>query len=170
MPEPKLERVEGYRAGVIAGMIRLHMRTYGPEWGFGAGFEALLAKEMGLFVDRYDARRDFFVTLWRDGDPCASLVIDGAKPMRAHLRWFVVDQALRGSGVGRALLEEALAFVDARGVPTTYLTTFKGLDAAAKLYTDTGFSVIRSEAEDRWKGGVSEQMWERPRPKRAQGL
>ncbi|MCS5961630.1 hypothetical protein LNP74_31290 [Klebsiella pneumoniae subsp. pneumoniae] len=32
----------------------------------------------------------------------------------AHLRWFILDDSCRGSGIGRRLLSEAMAFCDSR--------------------------------------------------------
>nr|WP_233807847.1 GNAT family N-acetyltransferase [Paraburkholderia sp. HP33-1] len=31
-----------------------------------------------------------------------------------HLRWFIVDDSLRGSGIGRQLLSHAMRFVEQR--------------------------------------------------------
>ncbi|MCS5873483.1 GNAT family N-acetyltransferase [Klebsiella pneumoniae subsp. pneumoniae] len=31
-----------------------------------------------------------------------------------HLRWFILDDSCRGSGIGRRLLSEAMAFCDSR--------------------------------------------------------
>jgi len=44
-------------------------------------------------------------------------VIDGAHAARdgAHLRWFIVSDAVRGSGVGNRLLGSATDFCRARG-------------------------------------------------------
>lgn len=89
----------------------------------------------------------------------ASIVIDGDLASRqAHLRWFIVDESLRGMGVGRALLERALAFADAH-YDETYLWTFKGLDAARHLYEAAGF-VLTDESEGRqWGSVVVEQRF-----------
>lgn len=158
-----MEYVQGYRPGLIAGMIRLHMDYYGKEWNFGAGFEALLARDMGAFLDRYDERRDLLLTVWRGRTLRGSIVIDGSKPLRAHLRWFVVDKTLRGQGVGQELLDRAMQFVDGKGIALTYLTTFAGLDKAATMYEQAGFKMVSGNRDDPWDGTVREQMWERPR-------
>lgn len=163
-----MEIVQGYRPGWLSGLIRLHMDYYGREWGFGAGFEALIGKEAGAFLDRYDERRDLMLTVWKGRTMRGSLVIDGGKPLRGHLRWFMVDKTLRGQGVGTELMDRAMGFVDQHGLVNTYLTTFTGLDAAAALYRKHGFVCVSSPPDDRWQGGVREEMWERPRLRRAQ--
>ncbi len=50
------------------------------------------------------------------------------------MRWFILDDSCRGSGIGRRLLSEAMAFCDSRQFSAVQLWTFKGLDAARKLY------------------------------------
>src|SRR5690349_16129261 len=90
-----------------------------------------------------------------------SLAIDGDMSTRvAHLRWFIIDDALRGSGMGRQLMERATAFVDAH-YDETYLWTFKSLDAARHLYESFGF-VLSDEAEgSQWGATVIEQRFTR---------
>ena len=158
-----MDFVEGYKPGVLAGLVRLHMEYYGTEWGFGAGFESLVAKDTAAFLDRYDERRDLILTVWRGPVLRASIVIDGSKPLRAHLRWFVVDKRLQGKGLGGQLMERAMAFVDERSPSNTYLTTFVGLDASAALFRKHGFKIVTGERGDGDAGAVREQMWERPR-------
>ena len=68
----------------------------------------------------------------------------------AHLRWFILDDGCRGSGVGRQLLAEAVAYCDRLGFAATRLWTFKGLDAARKLYESVGFQLVREEAGEQW--------------------
>jgi ribosomal protein S18 acetylase RimI-like enzyme len=158
-----MDYVEGYKPGLLAGLIRLHVDYYGAEWGFGAGYESLVAKDAAAFLDRYDERRDLILTVWRGPVLRGSIVIDGSKPLRAHLRWFAVDRRLQGKGVGAELMSRAMAFVDERSPSNTFLTSFVGLDAAAALYRKHGFEIVSEPAAERAAGEVLEQMWERPR-------
>ena len=52
----------------------------------------------------------------------------------AHLRWFVVSDALRGRGLGNDLPGKAIAFCRDSGYGRVHLWTSQGLDAAAHLY------------------------------------
>lgn len=69
---------------------------------------------------------------------------------KAHLRAFIVDDHVRGSGVGRRLLDQAMGFVDIRGFEETHLWTFKGLDAARTLYERVGFGLAEEAPGRRW--------------------
>ena len=153
----------GYRPGVLGAMVGLHMAYYARHWGFGAGFEAKLAAESGAFLDRYDARRDLIASAW-DGEAClGTIFVDGSgiDGPGAHLRWFIVGDRARGTGLGRALMARALEFVDDGPDRLAWLTTFRGLEAAAHLYAANGFVLTAERDEDQWQGGVIEQRWER---------
>ncbi len=68
------------------------------------------------------------------------------------MRWFILDDSCRGTGIGRRLLSEAMAFCDSRQFSAVQLWTFKGLDAARKLYESFGFTLIREWQGEQWKG------------------
>ncbi|WP_263910072.1 helix-turn-helix domain-containing GNAT family N-acetyltransferase [Achromobacter sp. 79A6] len=154
---------EGYAPGCIGDVASLHARYYAQAAGFGVVFERLVATGLAAFAEALPAPGK---NLWRytDGSrTLASIAIDSDLPARtAHLRWFIVDESLRGMGVGRALLARALRFADTLDVDETYLWTFKGLDAARHLYESAGF-VLTDEAEGtQWGGVVVEQRFSRP--------
>jgi len=71
-----------------------------------------------------------------------------------------VDPAHRGAGIGRMLLDEALAFCRERGFRSVFLWTVRGLDAAAHLYRAAGFRVTQEETHVRWGASVTEQRYD----------
>jgi len=154
---------DGYRPGAIAEAIRLHMVYYGREWGFGRAFEVTLAAEMGEFLARFDAARDHFLCAYARADElCGSITVDAeaVSDAGAHLRWYIVSDAARGTGLGRALLARAVAHCAERRFGRIYLTTFAGLDAARHLYESVGFELVGESDTDQWQGGVREQRFE----------
>ncbi|MGE6916051.1 bifunctional helix-turn-helix transcriptional regulator/GNAT family N-acetyltransferase [Achromobacter kerstersii] len=154
---------DGYVPGCIGDVASLHARYYARTSGFGVYFERKVASELAAFAEGLPAQGKGIWLYVDGGRVLASIVIDGDLAKRqAHLRWFIVDDALRGMGVGRALLERALAFADAH-YDETYLWTFKGLDAARHLYESAGF-VLTDESEGRqWGSVVVEQRFLRRR-------
>ena len=167
MSEAAAQRfVDGYRPGAIARVVALHMDYYAPTWGFGRAFETKVASELSEFLARYNRQRDLFLCAFDSrGDMLGSVTIDGEDAERggAHLRWFIVSAAARGTGIGRPLLERALAFSDQNNYPKVYLTTFAGLDAARHLYESLDFRMVQESETDQWQGGVREQRFERQR-------
>lgn len=155
---------DGYRPGALAQSIALHMAYYASAWGFGAQFESKLAAEMGEFLARLDPERDLFRAAYdADGVLLGTITIDGhdAADDGAHLRWFVVSEAARGGGLGGRLMRDAVDFLDRHGYRQTYLTTFRGLDAARALYERHGFVLTAEEAADPWSGSVGLQRFDR---------
>ncbi|TXD58048.1 MarR family transcriptional regulator [Ralstonia sp. TCR112] len=156
--------VQGYVPGCIGDIASLHGRFYAQHWGFGVFFERRVAKELADFAQTLP---DPDKALWlcvENGRCLASLAIDGNPHYRAaHLRWFIVDDSLRGTGIGRKLMSQAMRFVDER-FDETYLNTFKGLDAARHLYESFGFQLTQEEAGTQWGSTVTEQQFRRRKP------
>lgn len=63
-------------------------------------------------------------------------------PGVAHPRWFIVADGLRGAGVGGALTQATMDFVDSHGIAETRLWTYSGLDAARALHERAGFRLV----------------------------
>ncbi|MBN3855813.1 MarR family transcriptional regulator [Paraburkholderia sp. Ac-20340] len=156
---------EGYLPGCIGDIASLHARFYAAHWGFGAFFEQRVATQLAAFAGALPAVGK---ALWlgvENGRTLASLAIDGDMQTGiAHLRWFIVDDALRGCGMGRELMTRAMRFVDELGFRETYLCTFKGLDAARHLYESFGFALTDEAPGAQWGTTVTEQRFSRVGP------
>lgn len=160
----RIER--GYRCGIVGRAVTLHANYYARHADFGRAFEAKVAAELAEFVDRLDCPRNAIWAALRAGEIVGTIAIDGEDLGRdvAHLRWFIVDDSLHGRGVGRALLHEAIGFCDAQVFNEIVLWTFRGLDAARKLYEGCGFSLAEEKAGNSWGREVIEQKFVRPPP------
>lgn len=157
-------RIEmGYRPGVIGRAAFLHARYYGRHWGFGAVFESKVAAGMADFVLRLDRPGNGLWTA-QDGDVILGMIaIDGEDlgETAAHLRWFILDETLRGQGLGARLLQEAVAFCDRQEFACIRLWTFKGLEAARRLYEKFGFVLEKEYSGSQWGKDVTEQIFVR---------
>lgn len=124
---------------VVAAIIREVM----PEFGAcGAGF-AINDPEVDWMSRAYaDARSLYLVVvdergLVQGGGGIAPL--SGGAPDTCELRKMYFRQAVRGRGVGKALLTRLLDEARARGFARCYLETLTGMDAAQHLYQALGF-------------------------------
>jgi GNAT superfamily N-acetyltransferase len=151
----------GYRPGCIHRIVELHTGYYSREVGFGPSFEIKVVNEITDFMARYNDSTDLLLLGLVDGVIHAALVIDGAEAYKkgAHLRWFIVSDAIRGKGMGQRLLARAIAFTQSRGYKSIYLWTFDELDAARHIYTKFGFRLVRQMLGNRWGKEVNEQMY-----------
>lgn len=160
--------VEGYQTGLIAEITRMHARYYARAAGFGRTFEALVAGGLADFVPRLDHPRNAIWLAQRGTQICGSIAIDGHDMGDdiAHLRWFILDDGVRGAGLGRKLLCAALAFVDTQQFRETQLTTISGLPAARHLYETHGFTLVEEREGSSWGAKAIEQRFIRPAPRR----
>ena len=155
--------IKGYRPGVIGRVAQLHGEYYHRHWGFGLFFEAKVATELAAFLSRCEETRDGLWTAVADGRVEGAIVIDGrdAAGAGAHLRWFIVSDALRGRGAGHRLMETAMDFCRRKGYPNVYLWTFEGLAAAHHLYHKYGFALVEQRSGAQWGVTVNEQRFVR---------
>ncbi len=159
LPELRIEN--GYIPGSIGRVAELHGAYYHEHWGFGIYFEAKVATELAVFLQRYNKIRDGFWLAIINGRIEGSVAIDGinAEDEGAHLRWFILSDTLKGKGVGRELLGKALAFCKIKGYQKVYLQTFEGLDAARHLYEEFGFKLIKQKNGKQWGTAVNEHYF-----------
>jgi N-acetylglutamate synthase-like GNAT family acetyltransferase len=78
----------------------------------------------------------------------------------AQLRWFLVDPASRGHGLGRSLLDHAVDFARQAGYRAIVLWTVSALAAAAALYRAAGFIRVEERAGRHWGVDVIEERYE----------
>ena len=156
------EVAEGYAPGSLGRVASLHGSYYHEHWGFGVFFEAKVATELARFVEGHEESRDRLLLALADGSVEGSIAIDGsdADTLGAHLRWFIVSDALRGKGVGQLLIERAIDFCEDCGYERIYLWTFAGLDAARHVYEKHGFALAEQRLGDQWGREVEEQRFE----------
>jgi ribosomal protein S18 acetylase RimI-like enzyme len=145
--------------GDLGAIIRLHGTVYATEYGWDHTLEAMVAQGLAAFTLAHDAASRLWVAE-RDGAVAGCIAIAAQPDGSAQLRWFLVDPACRGAGIGRVLLDEALAFCRAGAFPSVFLLTEKGLAAAAHLYRSAGFRVTREDTHVRWGATVTEQRYD----------
>lgn len=162
-PPAAFSIVSGYIPGCLGRIAELHGTYYHAHWNFGLFFEAKVATELSAFLQRCDENRDGIWTALVNDRIEGAIVIDGqqARTEGAHLRWFIVSDALHGQGAGRQLIETALAFCREKHYARVFLWTFKGLDAARHLYESVGFELIDQRQGVQWGTPVEEQYFER---------
>ena len=161
---PTVSIVAGYRPGILARTLKMHLAFYYPREGWGRKFESVLSVVLGDLLDRLDRPVN---QVWSavvttpaqhpGGPPVERTVgvvyIDGeAYPGEegvAKVRAFIVDESTRGLGVGKQLVAAAMQFVREAGFRECRLATQRCLRAARRLYERAGFK----EAGEVWFEG-----------------
>jgi GNAT superfamily N-acetyltransferase len=152
----------GYIPGSIGRVAELHGSYYHEHWNFGLFFEAKVAADLVEFLRRYNEERDGFWIASLEDRIEGSIAIDGihAEDEGAHLRWFIVSDALHGRGLGNRLINTAIGFCRNKGYRRVYLWSFKGLHAAKHLYEKNGFTLAEQRRGTQWGKEVNEQRFE----------
>lgn len=140
-----------YPAGLIGTVSALFGRTIGPSHGVDWTLDAMLAEEQIAFFRCFDPTRDR-VWVAMDGDcPAGAITIEGPRPElgehAARLRFFILDKALRGRGLGNEMMLHAMCFCKEKQYKRVFLTTLPGLEAAMRLYEKYGFRQVGQSGE-----------------------
>src|SRR5262249_43012544 len=137
------------RPGVIGKVISLHGTLYEQESGFDPTFEAYVAGPLAEFVLRGSPRERLWIAEW-DSQVVGCVAIVAAAAAVAQLRWFLVDPSARSLGLGKRLLNDAVAFSRDHGYRSIILWTVSSLTAAAHLYRAAGFRKVEQKPGYMW--------------------
>jgi GNAT superfamily N-acetyltransferase len=147
------------KPGDLGSIVSLHGTLYAREYGFDPTFEAYVAGPLAEFVRAASGRERLWMAE-RDGAIVGCVAIVAASATVAQLRWFLVDPAARGQGLGKQLLHEAVQFCQEAGYETVILWTVAALKAAAHLYRLAGFRKVEAKSGNRWGVDVVEEKYE----------
>lgn len=151
----------GWRPGLVGWTVAQHSEYYARHWNFGPEFEAKVAREMGAFVDRLGDPGTHLFSVSDEGGFLATLTVDGGEQEdgHAHLRWFIASDRARGLGLGRHLMARAIHAAREDRARGLYLHTFKGLEAAQKVYLNAGFQMTNEADDATWGTRVTERRY-----------
>ncbi len=147
------------RPGDIGDVVRFHGLTYAREYGWDYTFEGYVAGPLAEFAKRRSGRERIWLAE-RDGRLVGCVAIVENSPQVAQLRWFLVDAACRGLGLGTRLLNEAIEFSRDAGYAAIILWTVSGLTAAARLYQAAGFRKVEEKPGHLGGADVVEERYE----------
>jgi ribosomal protein S18 acetylase RimI-like enzyme len=148
------------RPGDVEAIARLHGSIYGLEHSMAPRFEADVAAGLAKAVKRGWPQVGGVRIVEVRGALAGSLAwtVEGD---HAKVRWVLLDPSLRNRGLGRSLLRDLLAEIDAAGHELVVLDTFSALRSAAHLYRSFGFTVVDSKPHVRWGPAVQLETYER---------
>jgi GNAT superfamily N-acetyltransferase len=144
------------RPGDVGRIVEAHGRIYAAEQGWDVTFEAYVAGPLAEFVKARPERGRIWIAE-RGGRFAGCVAIVPAGERAAQLRWFLVDPAERGRGLGTRLLADAVAFARDEGFGEAFLWTERSLAAAARLYARAGFVLAESVPGRAWGSDVVEE-------------
>ncbi len=158
-PQPQAEIViRPYRAGDAGYISHRHGVLYEQEYGLDKVFEQYVIAGLAKFFAG-GADGEIWVAE-AAGQIVGSIAIVAAGPGTGQLRWFLIEPAFRGSGLGRRFMNVAIDYCRQRGFNHVFLWTFRGLDAACHLYESFGFRLTEETENTTWRDKLTEQRWD----------
>ncbi len=146
--------------GDLEKVIALHRTVYAEEYGYGTGFETHVIEGIHEFNEQYDVQRDRVWVCEAAGEIVGFLLLMHRGAETAQLRYFILDPAYRGKGIGGQLMVLFKAFMKEAGYTHAYLWTTSELRAAASLYGKHGFRLTEEKATSSFGKGVMEQRYD----------
>ncbi|HEU5406239.1 MAG TPA: GNAT family N-acetyltransferase [Nitrospira sp.] len=137
------------RPGDLGSVISLHGSVFAQECGFDSAFEAQVARHLGEFIPA----RTSGDRLWlaeRQRRLVGSVAIVSHSEKDAQVCWLLVDPSARSLGLGRRLLQEAIAFCRRRRYEYVFLRSFRVLAAASRLFRSVGFEKVEERPSACW--------------------
>jgi DNA-binding MarR family transcriptional regulator len=151
-------RVREAELGDLGRVVSRHAEIYGLEYGFTQEFEGYVLTGLAEYMERPRGGSRVWIAeqngVWAG---CVGVVEQSGG--EAQLRWLLVEAALRGSGAGRLLVDQAVFFCRRKNYRQVFLWTLQDLFAARSLYQSFGFVLAesrpgvmggRSMVEERW--------------------
>lgn len=156
---PSISIRHDLRPGDIGYLTYLHGTLYAAEYGWDYTFEAYVAGPLAEFAKAPRKREQIWI-VEQQAQVAGSLAIVEAAPEAAQLRWFLLHPDLRGHGLGRQLIEDAIGFCRAQDYARVFLWTVSALTAAARLYHAVGFQLTEEHPQQIWGATVTEQRYD----------
>jgi len=153
--------LRGHRPGDMGWIVERHAVLYHEQDGWGAAFEALVAGIVKDFLENFDPAREHCWIAERNGERLGCVFVVKQNRTTAKLRLLIVEPAARGSGLGRRLVEQCIAFAREKGYRKLVLWTHAQLTAARAIYASTGFRKLRkTEVHHSFGPRAVSEFWE----------
>ncbi len=153
-------RLRTHAPGDMGWIIGQHGALYAQEYGWDAGFEALVAEIAAKFIHEFDPQRERCWIAECGGERVGSAFVVRKSATVAKLRLLLVTPGARGLGLGKQLVDACVAFAKASGYRKLTLWTQQNLVAARRIYQQAGFTCVAREPHHSFGHALIGETWE----------
>jgi N-acetylglutamate synthase-like GNAT family acetyltransferase len=147
------------RPGDIGYITYLHGKLYGEEYNYGIEFETYVARGLAEFHKNYDPLTNR-VWICEHGNKMIGCILLMDRGEAAQLRYFLIEPAYRGIGLGQKLMDLYFKFLKQCGYKSAYLWTTNEQSSAAHLYSKYGFILTEEKQSTAFGKHVKEQRYQ----------
>ena len=151
-------RIREAGTGDLGWIITRHAEIYALEYGFTEEFETYVLLGLAEYLEKSRSGSKVWIAEC-GGAAAGSVGIVELAEDRAQLRWLIVEPHVRGLGVGKKLVEQAVSFCRERNYTQVLLWTLQDLHAARALYKSFGFNLVEEKRGMMGGQPIIEECW-----------
>ncbi|MBL7738246.1 MAG: GNAT family N-acetyltransferase [Chitinophagaceae bacterium] len=146
--------------GDLGYVIYRHGILYGKEYNYGISFETYVGAGIYEFYKNYIPELDRVWICEHNNTIVGFVLLMHRENNTAQLRYFYLEPAYRGIGLGKKLMKLYMDFLKEKGYQSSYLWTTHELEAAASLYTRHGFQLTEEKESTAFGKPLKEQRYD----------
>ncbi|MGE5702830.1 MAG: GNAT family N-acetyltransferase [Clostridia bacterium] len=152
--------IRSFRVEDAPYIVSSHHEIYANEYGYDESFRRFVAQSVEQFMESWDHNKENMWIVEIDQQPKGSIGITKVNEQTAQLRLFLVEPSLRGTGMGRQLVQTVIDFCREKQYETIQLWTNRDLTAARALYEKFGFAIQETRTQVLSGQELVEERWE----------
>ncbi|MGB3407544.1 MAG: GNAT family N-acetyltransferase [Jannaschia sp.] len=141
-------------------VIQRHGELYLADEGYDLSFEGLVAGIVSEFIANRGPQERAWIAVDTTGTRQGCVFCVRPDATAAKLRMFLVEPAMRGTGLAQALLDRVIAHARTTGAGKLVLWTHESHRAAGRLYARNGFALVDEKPVMAFGQPTVEQNWE----------
>jgi GNAT superfamily N-acetyltransferase len=139
-----------FEPGDLGRLIEIHGIQNFHDYGFSPIHEAYCAQIACDFMLNPNPGRSKAWLAKKDGVVVGSVFICDLSDNVAQLRLLFADKSVRGSGLGKWLVEDSVQYCREAGFKNVFLWTVDGLARAISIYKSLGFELTDEKTQLVW--------------------